>query len=705
MKHLKEREHSDFGASVAERNVITPLISFMLKMSLKKRRQVKTVTLKKDSKWRLLRTPVISHKLHLMYLNLRKDQCEAKFRRLIHLVICSMRFIISIRIIARSTQQILKELERFQERTRTTCSDNSLTERKRVFDPSKYTFKEMFIPFETMLTLTKPWFVRTDKEIDKVVAVLQSYKSFVEYPPVFQRRLAAVAWYIETDANKYIIRQRHIACNFYVILRGKAMEVRLFGDPYIEAYGEMRVTRYLRKTQGFGDESMSDPESLRDYSIISCEPCALLAISVYDYNVMLHTRKDYESAPEHIIFISHLGLMEDFPKKKLLEEGDENITIHYFRQETVIAQSLKTSNYVFVVINGNCRIISEMPPERPMSKSRALKLKSPKIDSKARRLSSFHIERDKVQEEVEQRVKDDLLRLQYRARKGRKDSSAATAQQLLTDEIADLERKSHEILKTLPREVRKTLNMRNFEKMVAMSQQAIHSEDSGQGALPLNVQESVHNLRSNLSLSKWTNMLAELVAPQKASEDIPEEESTVNDNIESPPSEHRSLSPKFISSMSLSSLFSEDKAGDKTPFASNRESLQPEDEPQEQVTEKKRTELTPLKEPQVKTTKLPPMRGSVRFDQKSKASDAAKYRKRFSVRPRGGDPKVLDQKYCSRWKHIRYMSRGDYAGQEWLDFNTGPYDPPKETWSLVSDGCEVVMIKKSFLLKHMHREW
>lgn len=48
---------------------------------------------------------------------------------------------------------------------------------------------------------------------------------------------------------------------------------------------------------------MSDPECEREYSVISSEPCALLAISTYDYSTMIHVKKDNEVAPEHILFL------------------------------------------------------------------------------------------------------------------------------------------------------------------------------------------------------------------------------------------------------------------------------------------------------------------------------------------------------------------------------------------------------------------
>ncbi|CAG5129571.1 unnamed protein product, partial [Candidula unifasciata] len=420
-----------------------------------------------------------------------------------------------------STKVILKELDNFSKQQREGSSRRSaIVSRKKMFDPARYTFKELQIPFETMLTLTKPWYVRTEKEIDKVLSVLQAYKSFVQYPPMFQRRLARLAWFTEIEANKYIIRERHIASDFYVLLKGKAKEVRLIGNPYFKAKSEMRQTRFIRKSEAFGDESMSDPECQRDYSIISCEPCSLLAVSVYDYNVMLHTKKDNETAPEHILFISHLKLMDDFPKKKLLEEGDENITIHYFRQDSVISKNLKTCNYVFVVSNGNCRVVSEIPPEKPATRSQGRRYNHIRSTSQGVSQRSSMVDRDDIKQNVNKRINFHMFNKV--PPKSRQDSTAQKINKSLAGEIAELQEKSKQIIKTLPREVRRTFTMENFLKAVGKTQQHAHAHQPESPRATLFGPRAVHSFASAISLDKWPTLLeAEHSEPisQKISEE------------------------------------------------------------------------------------------------------------------------------------------------------------------------------------------
>ncbi|CAG5129570.1 unnamed protein product, partial [Candidula unifasciata] len=74
MKALKNRATSDFGATTAEKKVLTPLIEFLHKMSLKKRRQIRHVVLKPGSKWKLLTNPAVSRKIMFMFKNLRTEE-------------------------------------------------------------------------------------------------------------------------------------------------------------------------------------------------------------------------------------------------------------------------------------------------------------------------------------------------------------------------------------------------------------------------------------------------------------------------------------------------------------------------------------------------------------------------------------------------------------------------------------------------------
>ncbi|GFO44210.1 cyclic nucleotide-binding domain-containing protein 2-like [Plakobranchus ocellatus] len=153
------------------------------------------------------------------------------------------------------------------------------------------------------MILTKPWIIRSDEEVNKVVERLQVLRCFVEYPVSFQHKLARLAWLIEVDADLAIIRQGHIAADFYFMLAGSAKMIKLNGSPYLEEHGTLDTLRILRSGDAFGDESMSHPNSERTYSVITTEKSILLSLSSVDYISMLLQTRDDEQAPEHILFL------------------------------------------------------------------------------------------------------------------------------------------------------------------------------------------------------------------------------------------------------------------------------------------------------------------------------------------------------------------------------------------------------------------
>ncbi|RUS85625.1 hypothetical protein EGW08_006637, partial [Elysia chlorotica] len=195
-----------------------------------------------------------------------------------------------------------------------------------------------------------------------VVERLQELRCFVEYPVSFQHKLAKLAWLIEVAADLAVIREGHYAADFYFMLAGKARMIKLHGSPFLKERGTFHTLRLLKNGDAFGDESMSHPDSVRTYSVITTEKSILLSLSSVDYISMLQQTRDDEQAPEHIIFLSTLAFLKDFPKQKLIEEGDEYIRNYYLRAGSVISEALSQSEYIYVVKYGSCRVLVEMPP-------------------------------------------------------------------------------------------------------------------------------------------------------------------------------------------------------------------------------------------------------------------------------------------------------------------------------------------------------
>ncbi|KAK6967778.1 cyclic nucleotide-binding domain-containing protein 2, partial [Biomphalaria glabrata] len=325
----------DFGPTVTQRAKIVPIINFMDKLKTLKMRQIRTVPkLQPNSKWKLFQLPLMRLKLRQYIKSTKQAAIRFRFRRFIQLVRCVYRFIHIISVISGDTKLIIKNVANFveeQHKNTTLKVGVAQGKTKQIFDASKYKLsKRLQFSMAVKLILTKPWFERSEDEINEVIRTLQVLRSFVEYPSSSQRRLARVAWLIEVPSDKVIIRECHMAQDFYILLRGKAKMTKLSGSAVIGEPGAQKVIKWLKKDMVFGQESMFEPRSERKYTVISTDHCDMLAINIYDYLAMLMTTKDDEEAPEHIAFICTLDLLKDFPKTKLLEEGGENITLYFF---------------------------------------------------------------------------------------------------------------------------------------------------------------------------------------------------------------------------------------------------------------------------------------------------------------------------------------------------------------------------------------
>ncbi|XP_059145656.1 uncharacterized protein LOC131932758 [Physella acuta] len=300
----------EFGFNATEKKIISPILTFIQKLQVIKGRQLRGESrLPASSKWHLFQTPIMKTKLKNLILSTKHAAIRARFRRVINLVRCVYRFIHIISVISGDTKLIMKSVAQFtQEQLKNTSlkfgNQNRDGKGKMMFNAAKYKLSKR-LPFsmEVKLTLTKPWFDRSDNEVTEVVKTLQVLRSFVEFPKSSQRRLAQVAWLIEVPADKVIIRECHISQDFYILLRGKAKMTKLNGSPFVDEKGEHTLIRWLKRDTIFGEESMSQPLSEREYTVYSTDHCDVLAVNINDYLDMLMKTRDDEEAPEHIAFI------------------------------------------------------------------------------------------------------------------------------------------------------------------------------------------------------------------------------------------------------------------------------------------------------------------------------------------------------------------------------------------------------------------
>lgn len=76
-KRIDRQMDEVFGASNTEKKVYQPIVSFLQKMHLEKKRKFKHVMLKSSSKWLTFRNPVIARKLSIMFKRLMQEMVSS----------------------------------------------------------------------------------------------------------------------------------------------------------------------------------------------------------------------------------------------------------------------------------------------------------------------------------------------------------------------------------------------------------------------------------------------------------------------------------------------------------------------------------------------------------------------------------------------------------------------------------------------------
>ncbi|XP_059178005.1 uncharacterized protein LOC131957296 [Physella acuta] len=357
----KDTRKSVFGPSAHEKSVLLPIIQFMFKIHQTRARN-NMKQLKRSSNWRRLHKPEVAMKIAELVVSIRRNKAIKKFLRVIRLVLSVQRFIAVISKMSANTESLFKTKV-----NKPICvSKMPLMKGKKMFDAeSKYKISnEIHVPMEVKLSLTTPWFQRSEYEIDKIVKCFQALKPFVEYPVNYQYYIGRVAWLMELPNFKVVIRQGQKAQSFYFVISGKLKVLSLKGNADCLHFGEFKEIMMYKAQDCFGEECISQPYSYRTYSIITDEPCILLSVNIHEVYQMEMNIKHNEEAPEHIRFLSTLPFLDNFPKPKLIEEADENVMLFYFRANTVITEDVEDSEFVYVVSWGSADVLVELLPQR-----------------------------------------------------------------------------------------------------------------------------------------------------------------------------------------------------------------------------------------------------------------------------------------------------------------------------------------------------
>lgn len=230
-----------------------------------------------------------------------------------------------------------------------------------VFDPKQFKAnKEVKISKEVKQLLTTRPDVRTSDQLQTVLYALQTLESFSELPLHMQQDVCKVAWLQSLPPNKVIIKQDHVAENFYFIING-TVTVLSENDPTKDSPFTSLAT--LKRGSSFGETAIMN-NVRRTASVVSNDPVQLLVIGKEDYKRIFMGQTKSGEEPAHLKFCRNLDFLADWPVDLLLAHP-ENCLFHYFRRGTVIVKDSNKSDWLYVIVSGVCQILLRLEISKP----------------------------------------------------------------------------------------------------------------------------------------------------------------------------------------------------------------------------------------------------------------------------------------------------------------------------------------------------
>lgn len=232
------------------------------------------------------------------------------------------------------------------------------------FDPSVFKAKrEKYLSHDAKTILSMYPHERTDDQVRLVVLALnQTVDAFGEFPIKLQKSLASVGWYENFEAKRVIIRQGHMADNFYFILSGTAI-VTILETNKDTGEQSVRTVAFLRKGNSFGELALM--RGARRSATVTCKTnVELLAVSREDFiDIFMHIEQDKE--PEHIGFLRTLDLFHGWPVEKLPYDNPRICLFTFFRRGVLLCKNSNTSDWIYIIKTGTCRVLKDLHETRP----------------------------------------------------------------------------------------------------------------------------------------------------------------------------------------------------------------------------------------------------------------------------------------------------------------------------------------------------
>ncbi|XP_071089026.1 uncharacterized protein [Haliotis cracherodii] len=232
------------------------------------------------------------------------------------------------------------------------------------FDPSVFRAnREAQLSTEAKAILSIDPGDRTEEQLHLALASLkQAVDAFGEFPIKMQRSLVRVGWYEHFERKRVIIRQGHVAENFYFILSGIAVVTILETNRQTqEQYGH--TAAMLKKGNSFGELALM--HGARRSATVTCKnDVELLAVGRQDFiDIFMNVEKNKE--PDHITFLRSIDTLRGWPLEVLPYNDPKTCIYTYFRRGVLLCKESNTTDWIYVILTGSCRVLKSLYATKP----------------------------------------------------------------------------------------------------------------------------------------------------------------------------------------------------------------------------------------------------------------------------------------------------------------------------------------------------
>ena len=230
-----------------------------------------------------------------------------------------------------------------------------------VFDKSKFlAHNRMYgtLPEHSKKILVKPSQLRTEEELMMLKDVVDRLKCFDRYTQKIRHDLARIVYYEMYDKGRVLIKQGHIAEEFYFIVSG-SVYVQTTGVNLVTKEETVEITSILNRGSSFGELELLH-NMRRQATYIVKEMCSeFLKVNKHDFREVL-LASHVQQLNDRLKVLRSKPLTADWPLMEL-SNMCSLCQLKEFPQDAIIfGNTADKADMILLTLSGTCQLVREV---------------------------------------------------------------------------------------------------------------------------------------------------------------------------------------------------------------------------------------------------------------------------------------------------------------------------------------------------------